>query len=860
MPQELSTTLQGQINRLILEDLKDQLPGQPIELWRFDPEIEEFFPDAGAKLTADEIMELISTASLLALSEESPDRTLAYEIVTRAIRVTNGKSRAVLSAAEIILARLGNFPGRELLRQRYGSQQSTGGSSVLALEVLAREIDNTVEMPSGKERALTDFQHDLFAELSEWPSASVSAPTSSGKSFVLALDIARRMRERKSSIVYVVPTRALIRQVMVKVIEVLDSEGLQTVPVRCVPLALDQAHAPHGIVYVLTQERLISLLMSEDPQPWITTLIVDEAQGVGDGARGVTLHTATDTVVDRFPDAEVYFASPVANNPEYLLEIFRRTHAAPPLVEEHSPVSQNIILVRPKKGEPTRIDCSVIVNGSSTYLGEWQLPFTFGGEKLLVRRARMAVAVTRKGESTLVYANAPAQAREVAREIVNALDGSTYDIDPAVEDLIHFIEKFIHPEYELIKTLRAGVGFHYGEMPSVVRAAVEDLFSEGKLQYVCCTSTLLQGVNLPAKHIVIENPSRGQGNRMGRRDFLNLSGRAGRLLKEFHGSVWCLCPDLWDVKSYQGESLQLITSSFEETMADGGTLIAKVLDGTVTKDDDEELGIAALGKVFSEFTQNGRSLENSIHRTSENLEQLRRTAAKCSAIKVDLPPIVFRRNATINPVRLQALYDFLHDHPDLLQLIPLHPNQEGSQVRLKTIFEILERVLEDNPGEGYSFHSWLAGRWIRETPLRAIIDERLQWLTDNALDAEPTETIANIMKAIETDLRFRYTRNIRAYIDVIAFALRENGKRDLADHISPMHLYLECGAADGLVLSLIAIGVSRTTAILLGDLRLFSRSATPEVCQSVLRLYAIRNLPLPEICRRELEALRRASR
>jgi len=42
-------------------------------------------------------------------------------------------------------------------------------------------------------------------------------------------------------------------------------------------------------------------------------------------------------------------------------------------------------------------------------------------------------------------------------------------------------------------------------MPAIVRARVEELCERGKLHFICCTSTLLQGVNLPAKNVIIEN-------------------------------------------------------------------------------------------------------------------------------------------------------------------------------------------------------------------------------------------------------------------------------------------------------------------------------------------------------------------
>jgi replicative superfamily II helicase len=130
----------------------------------------------------------------------------------------------------------------------------------------------------------------------------------------------------------------------------------------------------------------------------------------------------------------------------------------------------------------------------------------------------------------------------------------------------------------LVDVLKYGVAFHYGNMPGSIRAGVEELFKARKLKFICCTSTLLQGVNLPVRDLVIEAPRKGIDHPMGRADFLNLAGRAGRLGVEFHGNVWCLHPMKWETQCYLGEPLQEIRSSFDRVLEDGGTAIRKVFE------------------------------------------------------------------------------------------------------------------------------------------------------------------------------------------------------------------------------------------------------------------------------------------
>ena len=238
--------------------------------------------NAPPNVSDEELARLLIAASRLALSNDSADKTMAY-VATRIVELDRKTQSGFIDVAEIILARLGNFPGRELLRKRYASNQTERKLPLcFTLETCAREFENTVEAGEGHVVTLTDFQHDLFSALQNSSAVSASAPTSAGKSFVLSLDIIRRLRRTPHcSVVYVVPTRALIRQVMLSIVKDLNAAGLQDVPVRCVPIPIEHSKAVDGVVYVLTQERLMSLLNSEEGTPWVSVLIVDEAQGIG---------------------------------------------------------------------------------------------------------------------------------------------------------------------------------------------------------------------------------------------------------------------------------------------------------------------------------------------------------------------------------------------------------------------------------------------------------------------------------------------------------------------------------------------------------------------------------------------------
>ena len=71
---------------------------------------------------------------------------------------------------------------------------------------------------------------------------------------------------------------------------------------------------------------------------------------------------------------------------------------------------------------------------------------------------------------------------------------------------------------------------------------------EGKIRFLVCTSTLIEGVNLSCRTIVVRGPRKGRGNPMEPHDFWNLAGRAGRWGDEFQGNIICINPK--DLKAW----------------------------------------------------------------------------------------------------------------------------------------------------------------------------------------------------------------------------------------------------------------------------------------------------------------------
>jgi ATP-dependent DNA helicase HFM1/MER3 len=90
---------------------------------------------------------------------------------------------------------------------------------------------------------------------------------------------------------------------------------------------------------------------------------------------------------------------------------------------------------------------------------------------------------------------------------------------------------FSFQEKDLQKFAECGVSYHHAGMDTADRGLVENLFLEGELSVICCTSTLAVGVNLPAYLVIIKNTVCWSDE--GAKEYVDLEimqmlGRAGR--------------------------------------------------------------------------------------------------------------------------------------------------------------------------------------------------------------------------------------------------------------------------------------------------------------------------------------------
>ena len=102
---------------------------------------------------------------------------------------------------------------------------------------------------------------------------------------------------------------------------------------------------------------------------------------------------------------------------------------------------------------------------------------------------------------------------------------------------------------------------HHGKFPKYIQKEVLKMFDEGDIDYLFCTSTIIEGVNTNAKNVIIINNSIG-GNPMTPFALKNIKGRAGRYYHHFVGRVFYIDKKQREIE--QQEDLKLNFSTYDD--------------------------------------------------------------------------------------------------------------------------------------------------------------------------------------------------------------------------------------------------------------------------------------------------------
>lgn len=774
------------------------------------------------KLTDKELNDTLRFADILSNSKNPKARNKAYQLITL-LNEDYKENPFYQTFSHSVLAKLGNFPGIEFLKNENNSSELPFDRE---LEKKVKEFIQAV--PDTEDLIFTDSQFELYKKISGSKHFSFSGPTSMGKSFIIKSFIRKVVGNKPpENIVIMVPTRALINQFSIdlnKELKYVLEHYNYTVITNSNVSELPSTEQHY--IFVLTPERLLSYL-SQKKNPNIAYLFIDEAHKLAaeKDSRAVTAYSAISKALRRNPNLNLYFSSPNVSNPEVFLKLFKKDEKQFFKTIE-TPVSQNLFFV------------DLVEKKVTHYLDNGNYEFV---PKIVTKAETIfdLLSVIGDEESNIVYCSSRFDAVDKAAKLFEQNQNKQVEVSRNVKRIISQIKGYIHKDYYLGEFLNRGIGYHFGNLPQIIRNKVEGLFKEREINYVFCTSTLLEGVNLPAKNVFILNNKNGR-NTFQPIDFWNLAGRAGRLKHELSGNIICLKETDKDWKKHEalleGNSEINLNPSVENYIDKKLKKIEQILN-----EKPDIKGETETMKEILEYIANIISIDTlEIERANYNSEIIKKLIAdnkeaiielaKKKNGKIDVPSSVLNTNNSIKLKIQNEIFIALKKQsksPTAIKL-PNRVTYEICQEWLHKFYTMFHWETEEKKFKSQNqldYYAVLMNQWINGVPLSQIINESIAYYNrkgstlmvgykngkssyevfDNSKH-HINVLIGNIIDDIESVLRFLFEKYFNNYYAMLVEILGEdNAGVNWAT-------FLEYGTQNTIVIALQNYGLSRHSA------------------------------------------------
>jgi len=360
-----------------------------------------------------------------------------------------------------------------------------------------------------------------------------------------------------------------------------------------------------------------------------------------------------------------------------------------------------------------------------------------------------------------------------------------------IDKVIALIKETIYDEYYLIDCLEKGVGFHFGKLPQTIREKIEELFINGEIDYLFCTSTLLEGVNLPAKNIFILSNSISK-NKFSEIDFCNLAGRAGRLKYELIGNVICIRHSTKS-NSWKGINVDkdLIKANnicnVESTIINGkGNFYKNIGLAIERKKFTSKNATETQKKIWKHFGNlvvmhaNENNSSMLIKGFLENNKDAKKIISE-SEKNNNVPIRILEQSSEINPKYQNEILNMKDNYR-----FPIEVTKENCQNVLEVLYNCYNWGEEESKGDKplvrkykrLVFLKHLMYNWLRSKPLKLIIQASIRFYSIRGLiynkngyaenfssknREQMNQVINEIMATIDDDLRFKVKNYMSNY-------------------------------------------------------------------------------------------------
>lgn len=765
-------------------------------------------------LSEKEYLDIMRFADILSRDINYEGRNIAYKIIS-ILYPFYKDDEYYKFICNSVMTKLGNFPSLGLIMEK----DDAGRYDTPEL-LLDKQLKEVYQKVPGTEKIFTDAQYRLFEAIKDSNHFSFSGPTSFGKSFIMDAFINYIIDERHGvdNIIVLVPTRALINQVSKRLKVEIKHENYRVMTHPIVPAMYRKDNAKY--VFVFTPERMIAYL-SEKNNPLISYLFIDEAQKIiAKKDSRAPLYYQAISMAER-KSIKLFFASPNIPNSDIFLKLFDKSTDECMVIKE-APVSQNrffIDFVERKEKMFTESGKDDIFEPFGNYNNLNELLLYIGRDK-----------------KNIIYCNSVEDTINFALSFSKVLEDKK---NSRIDEVIKLIQEYLHKDYYLIDCLKKGIAFHFGKLPQRIREKIEELYEQKAIDYMFCTSTLLEGVNLPAQNIFILN------NTIGLRkftdvDFWNLAGRAGRLSKELSGNIICVRLDSnkWNVKESDMDMIRKkVIKHVSPTILKGEDNFYKNVENSllgkpftkksVTKDEAETWNHYANIIYYQEVAKADSLLKSNFmkknHKTAKKvLENIEKNNV--------VPENILEQSTSIKPMYQNAIWNGLNN---VDKAFPEEITPNACYGVLVNMYKNYKWEIEESKGrnplvrdpEQLKYYAVLMYTWMSSKPLNMIIGNMINYYRKKGRIWHRNEyvlfvytnkehinwVINDLIADIDNALRFKIKNYFSNYYLLVA---EKNGVEVAGADWSE---YLEYGTTDKIIIDLQNVGFPRHIAMLIKE-------------------------------------------
>jgi len=668
--------------------------------------------------------------------------------------------------------------------------------------------------PNDDENYFVRDQKNIYDSLQKEKFYSYSGPTSMGKTFVIRKFIINQIKNNyKKNYVVVVPTKALISEITSDFITELNSLLKEKNYKVINTYSETNENDKYNYVMIYTQERLLSHLINSSIK--VNYVFIDEAHKLFyKDTRTMYFYKILDILRNQDNVPNIYFSAPLIKNPNEFLDLLPEIGTKSSSVFEFTPVNQQKFMI-----DYNSKNIRIYNDLSSNFI---ELEYD-KIEKFDINYILNQLGENRKN---LVYCESKKEAINYALEY--SKNRKPIEENEYLNKVKKYIKDEIHEDYWLIDMLSKGVAYHIGYIPNSIRKHIENLYKEKTINTIFCTSTLLEGVNLPADNLFINVKDKAKiiSNEI---DFKNLIGRVGRIKYNLIGNVFI-------IPNGSPKLMNTCTELIENDVSDKELSIKKVLSTIAKKEIINKLKngdtlIEKRSKTYDEYESTRYIMNNLIDDIINDRKGIIYKQFEKFITKQDIKEIKEQFREKTVPQDLPITTDQIDTVDKYIKEDKLEYPEKITYNNVLTFLKELHEyyswnIYEDKTTIGHknnlAYYAVILQQWMLGFGIKQIIQQAIKYHEDNNTfydinsgmkveytgSLEQKNSIINeTLNAIENIILFK----ISNYFSKFSSRYKEVNKID--EIANDWYEYIQYGTNDKIVIMIQKIGFSREAAL-----------------------------------------------